>query len=106
MVIFHGYPRYVSHYHTLETGKEGTLREGPQWTRGPEPWVMPKEPRNPMPKRWTVQPPGKCGGNIIEATSLEALFRFFFFLGGCYPLVMTNIAMEAMALIEIDGLAN
>ena len=25
-------------------------------------------------------------------------------INGMYPLVMTNIAMEAMALIEIDGL--
>ena len=33
-------------------------------------------------------------------------FFMGFFMGfhGIYPLVMTNIAMEAMALIEIDGL--
>ena len=94
MVIFHGYvshnqrvsrsihATFVSHCPTLETGKEGTLREGPQWTRGPEPWVNAE----------------KMNLENMEATSstLPAWKHFLiFFFGGVVTL-----------WLFVDGLAN
>ena len=80
-----GYPRYVSHYHTLETGKEGTLREGPQWTRGPEPWVDAQGAPKSDAEKVNGSTTWKMWEQHHRSYQPGSTFSFFFFWGGLLP---------------------